>query len=70
MNAQRRRGAKERGRKGRRIARATATVDSPPYITRKVPVYELASEELLELIEENTEIVLELVGALQKFLSN
>ncbi len=39
MNAQRRRGAKERGRKGRQIARATATVDSPPYITRKVPVY-------------------------------
>ena len=62
MSAQRRRGAKERGRKGRRIARATATVDSPPYITRKVPVYELASEELLELIEENTEIVLEEIG--------
>ena len=62
MNAQRRRGAKERGRKGRRIARATATADSPPYITRKVPVYELASEELLELIEENTEIVLEEIG--------
>ena len=62
MSAQRRRGAKERGRKGRRIARAAATVDSPPYITRKVPVYELASEELLELIEENTEIVLEEIG--------
>ena len=34
----------------------------PPYITRKVPVYELASEELLELVEENTEIVLEEIG--------
>ena len=55
MTTQRRRGVKERGRKGRRISRATA--DAPPYITRKVPVYELASEELLVLIEENTETV-------------
>ena len=62
MNAQRRRGPKERGRKGRRIARATSTVDAPPYITRKVPIYELASEELLTLVEENTEIVLEEIG--------
>ena len=62
MNAQRRRGPKERGRKGRRIARATSTVDAPPYITRKIPVYELASEELLALVEENTEIVLEEIG--------
>ena len=62
MNAQRRRGPKERGRKGRRIARATSTVDAPPYITRKIPVYELASEELLTLVEENTEIVLEEIG--------
>jgi trimethylamine--corrinoid protein Co-methyltransferase len=62
MNAQRRRGLKERGRKGRRIARATSTVDAPPYITRKIPVYELASEELLTLVEENTEIVLEEIG--------
>ena len=62
MTAQRRRGVREGGRKGRRIARATATVDAPAYITRKVPVYELASEELLALVEENTEIVLEEIG--------
>jgi len=62
MNAQRRRGPKERGRKGRRIARATSAVDAPPFITRKIPVYELASEELLALVEENTEIVLEEIG--------
>ena len=62
MNAQRRRRVKEGGRKGRRIARATSTVDAPPYITRKVPVYELASEELLALVEENTETVLEEIG--------
>jgi trimethylamine--corrinoid protein Co-methyltransferase len=62
MNAQRRRGPKERGRKGRRIARATSTVDAPPYITRKIPVYELASEELLALVEANTDIVLEEIG--------
>ena len=62
MTAQRRRRGKEGGRKGRRIARATSTVDAPPYITRKVPVYELASEELLALVEDNTEIVLEEIG--------
>ena len=62
MNVQRRRGAKDRGRKGRQIARANATVAAPPYITRKVPVYELASEELLALVEKNTEIVLEEIG--------
>ena len=48
--------------RGRQIARANATVAAPPYITRKVPVYELASEELLALVEENTEIVLEEIG--------
>ena len=62
MNAQRRRGPTEWGRKGRRIARAPSAVDAPPFITRKIPVYELASEELLALVEENTEIVLEEIG--------
>ena len=62
MTTQRRRRVKEAGRKGRRIARATSTVDGPPYITPKVPVYELASDELLTLVEENTETVLEEIG--------
>ena len=62
MNIQRRRRGKDGGRKGRQIARATTTVAAPPYITRKVPVYELASTELLTLVEENAEIVLEEIG--------
>ena len=33
-----------------------------PYITRRVPVFELASEELLNLIEGNAETVLETIG--------
>jgi trimethylamine--corrinoid protein Co-methyltransferase len=62
MNIERRRRPKEGGRKGRRAARAAATPDAPPYITRNIPVYELASEELLCLIEKNSETVLEEIG--------
>ena len=55
---------KKRGsaREAKRAKRATTSARSVPYITRKVPVYEMASEELLITIETNAEILLEEIG--------
>ena len=50
------------GREGRRAARAEAKPIGPAYITRKVPVYEVLSEEGLETIEHNADTVLEEIG--------
>ncbi len=50
------------GRDARRAARAKATGPTIPYITRKVPVYELLDEEGLALIEHNADTILEEVG--------
>ena len=61
MATKRRRSKKHSGRR----ARSKSQFDSlhtVPYITRQVPVYELASEELLELVENNAETVLEEIG--------
>ena len=54
-----RRGA---GRAGKRAARMAAVVSTVPFITRKIPIYEVLNEEGLALIERNAETVLEEVG--------
>ena len=51
-----------RGREARRSARAKASLASVPYITRKIPLTELVSDEGLETIERNAETLLEEVG--------
>ena len=57
--------ARSRARGGARAARRAARAESAPaipYITRKVPVYDVLGEEGLELIEENAEAILHEVG--------
>jgi len=49
-------------REARRAKRAITSTRSVPYITRRVPVYEMASEELLTTIETNAETLLEETG--------
>src|SRR5580700_11077933 len=51
-----------RGREARRSARAQRSLASIPYITRKIPLSELVSEEGLQTIERNAEKLLEEVG--------
>ncbi len=51
-----------RGREARRAARTSAAVQELAYIERKVPIYELAGEETLALVEDNAETILEEVG--------
>ena len=51
-----------RGREARRSARAQRSLASIPYITRKIPLTELVSEEGLQTIERNAETLLQEVG--------
>ena len=51
-----------RGRKARRSARAHRSTASVPYITRKIPLTEILSEEGLEIIERNADALLEEIG--------
>ncbi len=64
MTERRARGrGRESARDARRAARAKATsARAVPYITRNVPVYEVLSEEGLETIENNTDIILQEIG--------
>jgi trimethylamine--corrinoid protein Co-methyltransferase len=50
------------GREAKRAARAARSSVSVPYITRKIPVYEVLGEEGLALIERNCDTILEEVG--------
>jgi len=50
------------GREAKRAARQQMPVASAAYIDRKIPYYEMLSEEALELIEHNAETVLEEIG--------
>ena len=50
------------GREARRAARAEARPAAVPYVTRRVPVYDVMSAEGLELIEHNAETILEEIG--------
>ena len=51
------------GREARRAAREeAATTSSTPYLIRNIPPYEIMSEDGLEMIENNADIILEEVG--------
>ena len=50
------------GREARRAARAENRPTIVPYVTRRVPVYDVMSVEGLELIEHNAETILEEIG--------
>jgi trimethylamine--corrinoid protein Co-methyltransferase len=50
------------GRESRRAARTQPARPIVPYLTRKVPPYEVLSEEGLETIEDNAETILEETG--------
>jgi trimethylamine--corrinoid protein Co-methyltransferase len=50
------------GRDAKRAARTARAAASIPYITRKIPYYEVLSEEGLELLERNADTILEEIG--------
>ncbi|MEX2328656.1 MAG: trimethylamine methyltransferase family protein [Nitriliruptoraceae bacterium] len=62
MTQDRPQGRRTGGREGRRAARAASAVEAPPFITRRIPPYELVSEEGLVQLEDNAEVILEEVG--------
>jgi len=53
---------RSRGGRAARQAARTAVVEAPPYITRRVPVFENVDAATLELVEANAETVLEEIG--------
>ena len=61
------RAKKRGGRRGRQATEQTATPEIIPYITRKIPAYQLLDEEGLSLIEENADTILEEVGIEYKY---
>ena len=58
------RGRSRRGRRGRpgQGAGSTEAIPSKPYITRKIPYYEVLDEDGLQIIENNADIILEEIG--------
>ena len=62
MTSKRRGRPRGGGREARRAARAEAKPAIVPYVTRRVPVYDVMSVEGLELIEHNAETILEEIG--------
>lgn len=50
------------GREAKRAARSGRAVASVPYITRKIPYFEVLDEEGLATIERNADIILEEIG--------
>src|SRR5277367_5469288 len=50
------------GRDAKRAARTARAASSIPYITRKIPYYEVLTEEGLELMEHNADTILEEIG--------
>ena len=54
--------ARPSGRDAKRAARSARSLASVPYITRKIPYYEVLGEEGLEIIERNADTILEQVG--------
>jgi trimethylamine---corrinoid protein Co-methyltransferase len=55
-------GRRPSGRDAKRAARAARTAMSIPYITRKIPYYEVLGEEGLDLIERNADTILAEIG--------
>ena len=62
MSERRARGRSRGGARAARRAARAAPAPAIPYVTRKVPVYEVLGEEGLALIEENAETILQEVG--------
>ena len=64
MSVENRAARGRRGRGGRETRRAgvASTKVSPPYITRKIPCFEVLDEEGLQLIENNADTILEEIG--------
>src|ERR1700740_2695418 len=50
------------GRDAKRASRAARATSSIPYITRKIPYYEVLGEEGLALMEHNADTILEDIG--------
>src|SRR5277367_5860247 len=50
------------GRDAKRAARTASAASSIPYITRKIPYYEVLTEEGLSLMEHNADTILEEIG--------
>jgi len=50
------------GRDAKRASRAARAASSIPYITRKIPYYEVLGEEGLSLMEQNADTILEEIG--------
>src|SRR5450631_4442036 len=50
------------GREAKRASRAARPASSIPYITRKIPYYEVLTEEGLALMEHNANTILEEIG--------
>ena len=55
-------GRRASARDAKRVARAAQALHSIPYITRRIPVYEVLDEEGLALIERNADTILEEIG--------
>ena len=60
MPVRRKRGG---GRAARKAERTSLVTKGVPYITRKVPFYEVLNEDGLSLIENNAETILQEIGA-------
>ncbi|MEM7423196.1 MAG: trimethylamine methyltransferase family protein [Pseudomonadota bacterium] len=56
------------GGSARRAERTRPRIEAAPYIERKIPTYDILSDEALEIIEANAETVLEEIGV--SFLDN
>ncbi len=56
------RGRRPSGREAKRASRAARAAISVPYITRKIPYYEVLDEEGLALMEHNADTILEEIG--------
>jgi trimethylamine--corrinoid protein Co-methyltransferase len=56
------RGRRPSARDAKRAVRAAQADHSIPYITRKIPCYEVLDEEGLALIERNADTILEEIG--------
>ena len=62
MSTQSKKTRRGNARAAKRSQRTAPTGPTAPYISRRVPVYDLASEEQLVLVETNAERVLEEIG--------
>ena len=64
MNDKPKRRSRGGGREARRELRSSQAqnVSNKPYIKRNIPIYDLVSDEVCEMIEENAAIILEEIG--------